>query len=221
MMGQAPESIKNKCALVEVIIASIEQAKTTADLEGIINTNNWRQISEEIDDKYPDFALELNDAEIRSLRKKGILNHRNQLNVPLRYPVDPLGKLLLSLVWKNGDVHKLQHIADGITDQINSASKQNLVFRQFGRSLSAADEPIVDQHVLRAFACHIDPKNALRYCRVSIFKNADENLLKQYRIWFRTQLTRMNGENPIACRKLIDRLLFITGKVIKSGNTKK
>jgi hypothetical protein len=63
----------------------------------------------------------------------------------------PLTKLLYAVLWKNGDLAKVKHVVKGILDK-RDESDNSIIFYQFGRHLSEKkSEPIVDQHVLRAF----------------------------------------------------------------------
>jgi hypothetical protein len=62
-------------------------------------------------------------------------------------------KLLYALAWKNGDLRKVKHIVAGILSSEDDAANKAIVFNQFGIYLSGKrNEPIIDQHVLRAFA---------------------------------------------------------------------
>jgi hypothetical protein len=54
------------------------------------------------------------------------------------------------MAWKNNDLKKLKHIIEGIKDE-NEYKKTGIVFYQFGKHLRNIGEPIIDQHVLRAF----------------------------------------------------------------------
>ena len=72
-------------------------------------------------------------------------------------------KLLYSIIWKNGDLLKVKHIIQGILESeienVDNNDKEfvekqdSLVFYQFGKYLTKKNnEPIIDQHVVRAFA---------------------------------------------------------------------
>ena len=69
----------------------------------------------------------------------------------------PLERLLVATIWKNGDIQKVSHIADGLgngssTTIILDKTSKGPVFKQFGRHLAAPDQhPIADQHTLRAY----------------------------------------------------------------------
>jgi hypothetical protein len=67
---------------------------------------------------------------------------------PKNFSKDPLTKLLAAVLWKNGDIHKVQHLIDGITGREGDRTPYSLVFKQYGASLADHHQPIVDQHVL-------------------------------------------------------------------------
>jgi hypothetical protein len=55
------------------------------------------------------------------------------------------------MVWKNGDLKKLKHIANGIADAKETSDNYNdaPVFYQFGKYLTDKENhPIIDQHVI-------------------------------------------------------------------------
>lgn len=61
-------------------------------------------------------------------------------------------------MWKKGDLPKLQHIVDGIKDVLSTPIKTNsnkrktgFVFHAFGKHLADWQNPIIDQHTIRAY----------------------------------------------------------------------
>ena len=83
----------------------------------------------------------------------GSINDEN--DIVIRSDANPLEKLLYAIVWKNGDLLKLRHVIHGIVDSdVGRKGKNGVVFYQFGKHLSKLGKPIIDQHVLRAFAVY-------------------------------------------------------------------
>ena len=85
---------------------------------------------------------------------------------------DPVIKLLYSQIWKNGGVPKLEHIARGAAaGDPATVTRQGAVFHQFGVHLAdRSRQPIVDQHVIRAYAV---------FCALG---NDDSDIVKALRI---------------------------------------
>jgi hypothetical protein len=74
----------------------------------------------------------------------------------------PLERLIIAAVWKNGDLQKVRHIAEGLGYGLGrpvalDKNTRGPVFKQFGQHLAApAQQPIADQHTLRAYRIHRD-----------------------------------------------------------------
>jgi len=163
-------------------------------------------------EKYPKLNLTISSAEITILEKLDIFNTNGALNIEnpkfLEKLSDPIFKLLFAMAWKQGDLIKVSHIVNGILNKKEDEYQNKpIVFYQFGKHLgNPASEPIVDQHVLRAF---------------SYFKNGAEtkkiNLesVNIYKEWLQNNLS----EKLKKCDNYlyhIDILVFLTGKVIKN-----
>lgn len=73
----------------------------------------------------------------------------------------PLERLAIAALWKQADLRKVRHIAAGIVENSLEARSSCTVadapvFRQFGRHLAdPANQPIADQHTLRAYRYHL------------------------------------------------------------------
>ena len=95
-----------------------------------------------------------------------------------------------------------------------------MVFYQFGRYLTKEDgEPIVDQHVLRAFGIFKakgNRKEVDRLRKLSIVTKKDHKLIEDYRHWLRTALTpELRRVDNYAYH--VDKVLFALGKAVKKG----
>lgn len=132
---------------------------------------------------------------------------------------DPLAKLLYATLWKNGDLPKIKHIVQGIIDcgEEDIGKEDGLVFYQFGKCLTGTDgEPIIDQHVIRAFAIHKhDESETDKYRKFKSITKDSIGLIRAYKEWLRTEANQeLRSQTDYAY--YIDQLLFALGRMIKS-----
>jgi hypothetical protein len=152
--------------------------------------------------KYPDLHFTISQTEIGTLKSKGIITGKNTLapDVSANTELSSLEKLLYAVIWKNGDLAKIQHIISGICGDPSGG----LVFNQFGKHLNNRNEPIIDQHVLRAFIYHQTGE------KIKDIK--DKHILKystEYRNWINSNEVLRNNMD------MVDGLLFSIGKKLK------
>ena len=150
---------------------------------------------------YPDIEFNITVNEINELKQKGFITDENIITSEIsKRDLTALEKLLYSVLWKNGDVKKLKHIICGIYGIETSAT----VFNQFGKFLENKDEPIIDQHVIRAF---------ILYKTGSIIKDIKaehySEYLEPYVDWLNKNDLFKNNKNKI------DDIMFCLGKKIK------
>ncbi|WP_041735514.1 hypothetical protein [Dyadobacter fermentans] len=104
---------------------------------------------------------------------------------------------------------------DDFTDQ-----KDALVFYQFGKYLTGAvNQPIVDQHVIRAFSVYRairDGKDPAEYLAIKGVTKKHKPIIDQYKNWLLSDelSSKLKEENGYAFH--IDRILFAAGKFVKS-----
>lgn len=130
------------------IFQQIENANTIEVLTGILNNKEFGKNKLNIE-KYPRIEFNIQPDEVRMLLTNGKIDQKKIS--------DPLTKLLYAMAWKQGDLNKIKHIINGILHtEDNTKSQENaLVFYQFGKHLTKSNgEPIIDQHVLRAFSVY-------------------------------------------------------------------
>ena len=137
------------------IFKLIGQAKTIEDLIAIEEKKFELKFKMDVK-SYPKIEFKITPAEIQTLLSNGILDDDDfsfRDNITSKI-TEPLTKLLYSLAWKNGDLKKLKHIARGVSEITSNKNDQEiaLVFYQFGKYLTKTGQPIVDQHVMRAFS---------------------------------------------------------------------
>jgi hypothetical protein len=197
---------------VTSVFDKIAKAKTLDDIREIPNK------VKELDDpkikfdelKYPRINFTITKDEIASLKEIDE-KHILQSN-------DPVLKLLYAMVWKQGDLKKISRIIEGIKNE-NSNAGNSVVFHQFGKHLAnPSTEPIIDQHVIRAFAVYkADPSdeetiNKLR--KKEVLTNKDSASIRSYKEWLQTNIQKEPKEKRDYLYE-IDKILFSTGKVIK------
>jgi hypothetical protein len=196
------------------IFKELENAKTVEKLEEI-KTKFEANIADKFKTdgkKYPRINFQILPKEI------SILNEINE-NAVLEQSqmTTPLEKLMYAVLWKQGDLPKLKHIIDGInfseTDNSNEP-EIGLVFHQFGRFLADKKEPIIDQHVLRAFGIFNTEDKAKQdeFKKLELIeKKKHSDLISAYKEWLNKHEFRNDPDKMF----LIDRLLMSVGRAIK------
>jgi hypothetical protein len=141
---------------------------------------------------------------------------------------NPLARLLLGFIWKQGDINTLQYVFQGVHGRPHLSDKGTVMY-QFGRHLAnPAEQPIFDQHTYRAYrllaAIHDWPDRTL-FC--SLFQKSDgvqagdtlpAGALGSYLKWWNTKVAARAPEGVdarLAAISAIDRLLFLLGKAAK------
>lgn len=204
---------------MEIITRTFEKlltSKTVDEVELILDDLKV-DMKYRMDDKvYPRLKFKITKQEIEELKEKGIITADNLLADLSN--ADPLTKLLYSVSWKNGDLKKVKHIIEGIVSGQQGEKENGLVFYQFGKYLTKKPgEPIIDQHVLRAFGAYKangDKEKLDRLKRLSLITKKEKELIDQYKLWLRTDLTKELRDNDNYSYH-VDKVLFAVGKSIK------
>lgn len=200
----------------------IKDAKSREDIEKILDKmkvpNKNRMKSED----YPQIKFSIAKSEIDLLVNEGkiepeTLTLNNDLSSKLD---DPLSKLLYSIVWKNGDFKKIKHIVKGVKEVGENNENQNdaLVFYQFGKYLTKnPGEPIIDQHVIRAFAVYKskDDSELESLKKLDVLKKKHKQLINDYINWLKGDELSVEIKAIPDYAYGIDKILFATGKSIK------
>lgn len=194
--------------LVEKTILKIKAAKNNKELEKIPGELSFRFSYDER--KYPPLTFEFSNKEIKSIET--IFSKDQGVAIDIQPLLkDPITKLLYALVWKQGDLIKLNAIADGLTGT-EPESNRPVIFHQFGKHLANREEPIVDQHVLRAFAVSTVIGDISKVAEIRKKNNFDFDLINSYKEWFKkTKLSEHNSGT------ILDHIMFGLGKTIKSS----
>jgi hypothetical protein len=204
---------------MEIITRTFEKlltSKTVDEVERILDDLKV-DMKYRMDDKvYPRLKFKITKQEIEELKEKGLITADNLLADIAN--ADPLTKLLYSVSWKNGDLKKVKHIIEGIVSGQEDEKENGLVFYQFGKYLTKKPgEPIIDQHVLRAFGlfkANGDADRVEKLKRLSLITKKEKELIDQYKLWLRTELTKelRDSENY---SYHVDKVLFTVGKSVK------
>lgn len=137
--------------------------------------------------------------------------HKYISNPETKKTWSPLEKLFFAALWKNDKVKGIRQIVAGLSDGNNSSTsgKGGLVFFQFGKHLfKPEDEPIVDQHTMRAYKLILATNDAeLKKSRSLAAPTAED--IKEYVRWF-NEIAK-----GVEQKRLIDMLLFALGRYSK------
>lgn len=214
--------------LINSIFNDIINSKSISDIEKILENNNietkyWIKTYD-----YPKIKFDISNSEIEKLEKESIIidniiNHNKIKDVD-----NTVAKLLYAMAWKNGDLKKIRHIIQGIKDVEESSSKKNdgLVFYQFGKYLAKKEsEPIIDQHVLRAFKVYLtdaDKEGDICEARnLATVGKKEIELIKDYKNWLISDELSDDLKRETDYAYHIDKILFAVGKKIKSNKNEK
>lgn len=166
--------------------------------------------------KYPKLQFKITPEEIRALVAANALSSDYKINNS--GVSSPMEKLLYALIWKQGDVAKIKHIISGIMSTSDDGIEDAIVFTQFGRHLSGKQhEPIIDQHVLRAFGVYKNRGDKMiieQFRSLKIINRKHAVLVKEYKSWLNNALTSALREDPDYIFH-VDKVLFSLGKYIK------
>ena len=167
----------------------ILKSESIIQLSNIINKDELLTNNKMDEKKYPNLGYTISNDDIKELKKEGKLDNKGFFSENIsELKLTSLEKILYSIIWKNGDIRKEYHIVDGIDSIGNNQYEDNrsngLVFYQFGRHLAEPKEPIIDQHVLRAFAifrCESDEIQKIR--EKGTTKKSDIGMINVYKNW--------------------------------------
>ena len=202
--------------LITAVFDKIENCRSVEELknisvESLSQDFNFVKFDEE---KYPEICFSISSEEMKELKQKGKITDNNHLNI-VNGDLDPLAKLLYAIIWKNGDIKKVQHVIEGIldSDKGNSDRDKGIVFYHFGKNLANPHkEPIIDQHILRAFGIYKadNAQQVLEYRKLNTIKKKHLGLIDEYKKW----LSGLNV-NQSSYVKYVDKILFSVGKAVK------
>jgi hypothetical protein len=137
----------------------------------------------------------------------------------------PLTQILYLMVWKQGDLDKFDRIVEGLKsspklEEAYEHVSKSFVFFQLGRHIMF-DEPIVDQHSIRAFVALIENKHIKNVKPIdvkseniknSLYSKKHKDLIKAYVAWFSKKSKDIKNED----QHLLDNLMYSLGKYLKT-----
>lgn len=210
--------------LVDAVFADILRARSADEISAIVFQRSDLHVNRLDRKNYPELRLSINSDEIATLVSDGLLTDEGELHPRISArTLSPLEKLLYSVAWKNGDLPKVTHIVEGVRGvHADTARKKGpgQVFHQFGRHLADKREPIIDQHVLRAFllwrADRNDEKKMDSIRRITLLNNQVSGI-NDYKSWLKTECFDPQLKESADYLMHIDSTLFALGKTIKLG----
>lgn len=220
------------------IFKHISHSKTAEDLVKIFKAHeHGPRLAKDIEEKkYPRLDFKLTGSEIDDLKKAGFINENLELSARVATgsveahgqtaKLTALEKLLIAILWKNGDLGKERHVIAGIEGREHK-EKCGTVFHAFGRYLSGVNPYILDQHTLRCFVVReLNAVNADQSAldRAKSFKAINGNnekhrgWIKAYVDFYQALEQKLDDRNAERAEKLeyfywVDRLLFRTGQL--------
>ena len=209
------------------IFESIKKSTTIEDLKKIPDELNIPIKNRMNLNFYPKIKFNIEPGEIHELMENNLIDKEFNFTADLTSRIkDPLTKLLYATLWKNGDLKKIKYIIKGIIDSEKEINEQKnaLVFYQFGKYLTKnTGQPIIDQHVIRAFALYSSPEkkefSAIR--KLNVLNKKHKSFIHNYKYWLQSE----NLTNELKMTKdysyHIDKVLFAVGKTIKISSNKK
>lgn len=200
--------------IIKEIVENIANARQTSDWKTILNHAVFekRQKSEK---KYPGIAQLFSREDIEAIRD----------GLDLQNPNTPLEKLFYAALWKNGDLSKLSHLIDGVKNAPNNSKA--VTFYHFGKFLVEPKEnPIIDQHVIRAYKLvrehgRIDQKLINEISKSGLLTIRDSENYKNYMTWVKDRHITCPQEDKVELFQNIDDVMFALGRMIKSRSTTK
>ena len=209
--------------MVDDIFKEVGKATSIEEIEKLIcdndKYNKIHEIIEKSKTSYPRIDFRLTPKEIQELTEFGFLDAEGNLcDDTSKYTcLCPLTRLLYSIVWKNRDLKKIKHIVQGIKSaniKELCEKKDGLVFYNFGKFLTKNGHPIIDQHVLRAFAVFKAKENNCKKIgelrEKDTVNDHDSSLIECYKKWIKSLKLEKSNKNLY----YIDKLIFALGKTI-------
>lgn len=207
---------------VNIVFDDICKSISITALEKILENNKvekkyWIKVVD-----YPKLEFKITLEEIQKLENESfiidnVFDHNN-----IGKNDNTIAKLLYAMAWKNGDLKKIKHIIQGIkeVDEHISIKNDGLVFYQFGKYLTKKQgQPIIDQHVLRAFKVfRTDLTDNDEISKSRKLETIDKNhieLIDDYKDWLKSNEISSKLKNKTDYAYHIDKILFAVGKKIK------
>lgn len=210
--------------LINNVFLGIKIATSCEDLQSLLHSESVLSKNKMDLDKYPKIGFTISSEDVENLIEARLLNSDFSLTEQATKNLDPLSKLLYAVIWKNGDLRKIRHIIQGVKNagKVINDEENAVVFRQFGKFLNQRDEPIVDQHVIRAFALYFDSSKDFDQIRsIGLLNKRHQTYIDAYKNWLNSDEILNELKSQPEYTYYIDQLLFAVGKAVKIGKTAK
>lgn len=219
--------------LVKNTFLHITNSKNINELQSILNNVEVLSKNKIKTEKYPKIEFSISSNEVEELKKIGIISSdlKFSFNSETFDNESLLTKLLYSIVWKNGDLGKENHILSGICGH-EKKDEKGYVFYQFGKFLGDQnkEEPIIDQHTLRAYGAYLCLDNQISrilacikeenksidfeyYRKLKLTTKNEVPLIEDYKKWIKQQYLFKQKDFVYN----LDLVLFALGKAIKEN----
>lgn len=203
----------------------VAETKSVDGLKSLLKQyNNIEKTVLNFEKKYPRFTLTVRPEDVDDLKKSHeVIDANHIINLNSTYGFTTLEKLLLAILWKNGHINRVQPVLDGIVGEQKSTTEYGVILRQFGKSLADPTEPIIDQHVLRAYCEYGDLSDVKGRKKVPLgtaMKESDQELIDSYRKWLKKILASVPDVDRTEFLYRIDKILFAIGKELTAKQKK-
>lgn len=206
--------------LITFIFQLIAECKSPGEIDAILDQCADRiPVSKRVNvELFPRITFDLSKEDVQGMQNGGILTDEGVFAPDwLDHVHDPVARLLYAMAWKNGDLPKIKHIVQGVLADDGEVPSQAFVFHQFGRHLADKAQPIVDQHVLRAFGIHqsSDEETWKALRAMNTITQGTAGLIADYRHWLRSDALQASLRAAPGYAWHVDQVLFALGKTVK------
>jgi hypothetical protein len=193
----------------------LEKSDTTEEVDKVLSKLDIPSKYHFDETIYPKLEFRITREELNRFVKWDSVKGSYEIN--LDSSNDPLARLLYAVLWKNRDLKKINHVIQGIMNSEDGDKDDGLVFYQFGKFLSSSTEPIIDQHVIRAFGIYKSRDNQKHldyYVSLNTLSRTDKPIIASYKNWLENGLKQsLRQQNEY--RYKVDKILYGLGKYAK------
>lgn len=194
--------------LADRILFRIYASRSLEDLESILQDPI---ISKYVmnKDRYHQLNLNITKEQVQAYISSGFFRADGSIDETKLEQESAAIKLLYAFLWKQGDLQKVKYIVQGVTNH-EPVPESGMVLYYFGKHLADKKHPIIDQHVIRAFAMATKKPQI----NEDILSKKDIDNIQSYIHWFQHELHSDIRDNS-DCRYMVDQVLYALGKRIK------
>lgn len=190
------------------ILQKILNSRSGRDLKLILDDEQLEKYRMNTD-RYHQLNLTITKEQLQSYIASGLISEDGSFNERMPDQESTATKLLYAFLWKQGDLQKVKYIVQGITGY-EPVPESGMVLYYFGKHLADKKHPIIDQHVIRAFAM----ASFKEEFNVGLLTKKDKENILAYIGWFQHSLPP-EISNSEDCRYQVDQVLYALGKRIK------